>query len=128
MSDKVEARLRELLEDTAHTPYGTPIPAHPGEGSDAAWKDTLSLQGQTLHEFGRSGGVCCVLSLAEAIQADPELLGDLFDAQIRPGVRLEVKSTSDPDFLRVQALDHDDAPALELSADVSAHLRVEPSS
>ena len=71
-----------------------------------------------------AGGRATVASLAEAVQADAELLEELFRAHIRPGVVLEVSETSDPEYLRVQAVDVEGAPALELGRETAAHVRI----
>ncbi|PNL17365.1 metal-dependent transcriptional regulator [Micrococcus sp. FDAARGOS_333] len=122
MSDQVEQRLLEILDDPDTTPYGTPIPPRPDRQSAAEWSSSMGLSSMSLVDA--AGGRATVASLAEAVQADAELLEELFRAHIRPGVVLEVSETSDPEYLRVQAVDVEGAPALELGRETAAHVRI----
>ena len=122
MSDRVEQRLLEILDDPDTTPYGTPIPPRPDRVTAAEWSASMGLSERSL--LDAVGGRVTVASLAEAVQADAELLEELFRAHVRPGVVLEVRETSDRDYLRVQAVDVPGAPALELGRETAAHVRI----
>ena len=124
MSDRVEQRLLEILDDPDTTPYGTPIPPRPDRVSAAEWSASMGLSAQSLEDA--AGGRARVASLSEAVQADAELLEELFRAHVCPGVLLEVRETSDRDYLRVQAVEVEGAPALELGRETAAHVRIEP--
>lgn len=126
MSDRVEQRLLEILDDPATTPYGTPIPPRPDKATAAEWSASMGLSERSLLDAVREAdhGRVRVSSLAEAVQADAELLEELFRAHVRPGVLLDVRETADAGYLRVQAVDVEDAPALELGRESAAHVRV----
>ncbi|MBB4734522.1 DtxR family Mn-dependent transcriptional regulator [Micrococcus cohnii] len=124
MSDKVEARLRELLDDPTVTPYGTPIPPHPSEPGGAGWGERLGLDGLPLSELVDGTAelqTVRVTSLAEAIQTDPVLLDQLFSAGIRPGATITVRPVENTEFVRVEAAGTD---ALEIAREAAAHVRV----
>lgn len=123
MSDRVEQRLLTLLDDPETTPYGTPIPPRPDRATAAEWSASMGLPELSVAEA--AGRRVRVVSLAEAAQADAELLEELFRAHVRPGVVLEVRETADHDYLRVQAVGIDEAPALELGRETAAHVRVQ---
>ena len=129
MSDQVERRLLEILDSPSTTPYGTPIPPRPEQLSAADWSRQMGLAGEPLAEAAAAPGRFRVLSLAEGVQADPELLGELGAAGLTPGRILQAQPALEAGYVRVQAQGREEgepAPdALELHAETAAHVWVE---
>ena len=102
MSEAVERKLVQLLDIPTISPYGNPIPgldelsrppeqAHPGITSPP----TLEVGLQRLDEFARRGGGRVeVRRIAEHVQVDTELMGDLKEAGIVPGQDVDVRPIS----------------------------------
>jgi DtxR family Mn-dependent transcriptional regulator len=103
MSDAVERKLVQLLDNPTISPYGNPIPGlddltrqveidgpagHPAP-------PTLEAGLQRLDEFARrGGGQVVVRRIAEHIQVDADLMGELKVAGIVPGNDVDVRSIS----------------------------------
>ncbi|GAA1849393.1 metal-dependent transcriptional regulator [Pseudonocardia ailaonensis] len=100
MSDAVERKLVALLDDPQVSPYGNPIPgldelaADPeDESARIAGPPSLEVGLQRLDEFARRGGGRVeVRRIAEHVQVDPDLMGELKLAGIVPGKDVEVGS------------------------------------
>ena len=73
ISDRVEARIAELLGHPTTSPYGNPIPGAAVKGPSAVPLDTLE------------GGSTTVHSLSEQLQGDSDLIATLFAAGVRAG-------------------------------------------
>lgn len=128
MSDKVERRLLEILENPTQTPYGTPIPPRPEQRSAADWRQDMGLVGRRLSAAAAAPGRFRVLSLAEGVQSDPELLAELAAAGILPGRVVQAQPALEAGYVRVQgeAAPGGAAPAaLELAAETGGHVWVE---
>lgn len=123
MSDRVEQRLLEVLENPTATPYGTPIPPRPEAQSAGEWSRDLGLAGEPLATAAATPGRFRVGSLSEGVQADPELLAELQDAGVLPGGVLEAQPALEAGYVRVQG--EGSAEALELSAGTAAHVWVQ---
>jgi DtxR family Mn-dependent transcriptional regulator len=103
MSDAVERKLVALLDNPTISPYGNPIPGL-GELSDppdltgpsnAAAPPPLEVGLQRLDEFARrGGGKVEVRRIAEHVQVDADLMGELKLSGIVPGREVEVRSIS----------------------------------
>jgi DtxR family Mn-dependent transcriptional regulator len=78
ISDRVEARIAELLGNPTTSPYGNPIPGEPVTGPAPVTLASVAPGTATLH------------SLSEQLQGDAEVIGRLFAAGIRAGVDVEV--------------------------------------
>ena len=120
MSERVERRLYELLGRPEESPYGNPIPgleAFGGLPVEERAGALLSLEAE-LEEAGE--GAFTVLRLAETIQVDPVLLGQLSEGGIRPGASVTAEKQGEYAVVRVKGLEG----ALELPPEVSAHLFV----
>ncbi|WP_214405578.1 metal-dependent transcriptional regulator [Pseudonocardia lacus] len=111
MSDAVERKLVQLLDNPTISPYGNPIPgldeltrpaAEPGALDGVATgrtaynaPPTLEAGLQRLDEFARrGGGQVVVRRIAEHVQVDADLMADLKGAGIVPGHDVEVRSIS----------------------------------
>jgi DtxR family transcriptional regulator, Mn-dependent transcriptional regulator len=78
ISDRVEARIAELLGNPTTSPYGNPIPGAPVSGPPPVTLASIAVGSATLH------------SLSEQLQGDAEVIGRLFAAGIRAGVDVDV--------------------------------------
>ncbi|NMH95833.1 iron dependent repressor, metal binding and dimerization domain protein [Pseudonocardia acidicola] len=104
MSDAVERKLVELLDNPTISPYGNPIPglneltttpkASEGTTTTAvSAPPTLEVGLQRLDEFARrGGGKVEVRRIAEHVQVDAELMGELKGAGIVPGRDVDVRA------------------------------------
>ena len=98
MSEAVERKLVQLLDNPTISPYGNPIPGldelrrppeegHPGISAPP----TLEVGLQRLDEFARRGGGRVeVRRIAEHVQVDADLMAELKSAGIVPGQDVEV--------------------------------------
>ncbi|GAY07745.1 metal-dependent transcriptional regulator [Pseudonocardia sp. N23] len=103
MSDAVERKLVALLDNPTISPYGNPIPglgelSEPPDltgPSNAAAPPPLEVGLQRLDEFARrGGGKVEVRRIAEHVQVDADLMGELKLAGIVPGREVEVRAIS----------------------------------
>lgn len=103
MSDAVERKLVALLDNPTISPYGNPIPglgelSEPQDltgPSNAAAPPPLEVGLQRLDEFARrGGGKVEVRRIAEHVQVDADLMGELKLAGIVPGREVEVRAIS----------------------------------
>ena len=98
MSEAVERKLVQLLDNPTISPYGNPIPGldelrrppeeeHPGISAPP----TLEVGLQRLDEYARRGGGRVeVRRIAEHVQVDAELMAELKSAGIVPGHDVDV--------------------------------------
>jgi DtxR family transcriptional regulator, Mn-dependent transcriptional regulator len=110
ISDAVEKRLVELLEDPETCPHGNPIP---GIGIEAGRDDLV-----TLNEAAGRGGEVVIRRISEKIQGDVEIMRTLREHGVRPGAVARLR-TSDGYPVVVVA----DAELL-LDPDTAKHLYV----
>src|ERR1700754_2777643 len=102
MSDAVERKLVQLLDNPTISPYGNPIPGldelsqrHDAAAAAVSAPPTLEVGLQRLDEFARrGGGVVEVRRIAEHVQVDADLMGELKCAGIVPGGDVQVRSIS----------------------------------
>jgi len=120
MSERVERRLFELLGKPEMSPYGNPIPGLESLGG-RGWAD-IAVPVTNLDTALDSGmtGPITVLRLAETIQVDPELLGQLNEGGIKPGATITLERSPGYIVVRVEGVEG----ALELPAEVSQHIFV----
>ena len=100
ISDAVERKLVQLLDNPTISPYGNPIPGLDQLGVDGldgsaattpAERPTVEAGLQRLDEFARrGGGEVQVRRIAEHVQVDADLMADLKSAGIVPGGQVEV--------------------------------------
>ena len=88
ISDRVEARIAELLGHPTTSPYGNPIPGSADGGPRAT----------PLEEF--TGDRAVVHSLSEQLQADEATIGALFAAGVRAGATVDVEREGEGTVLR----------------------------
>jgi DtxR family transcriptional regulator, Mn-dependent transcriptional regulator len=101
MSDAVERKLVNLLDNPTISPYGNPIPgldelARPPETDPGiSAPPSLEVGLQRLDEFARRGGGRVeVRRIAEHVQVDAELMVELKSAGVVPGQDVEAGSIS----------------------------------
>jgi DtxR family Mn-dependent transcriptional regulator len=121
MSDHVERKILELLEDPSESPYGNPIPGLSEFGLKDA--EVFSDGLVTADTSARTGSLRGTLRrLAEPVQHDPETLRLLLDAGVVPGVRLSVIPDGNQLVLDVEGT----ASNVRVSLDVGSHLFLDP--
>ncbi|RZT87037.1 DtxR family iron (metal) dependent repressor [Pseudonocardia sediminis] len=99
MSEDVERKLVRLLDKPTVSPYGNPIPgledldlAENEVSTSASVPPTLEVGLQRLDEFARrGGGKVEIRRIAEHVQVDPDLMGELKLAGIVPGHSVDVQ-------------------------------------
>jgi DtxR family Mn-dependent transcriptional regulator len=100
MSDAVERKLVQLLDNPTISPYGNPIPgldelARPPTERGTTVPPSLEIGLQRLDELARrGGGPVEVRRIAEHVQVDADLMADLKAAGVVPGNAVEVRSIS----------------------------------
>ncbi len=100
MSEDVERKLVRLLHKPTVSPYGNPIPglddldlAENETSTSASVPPSLEVGLQRLDEFARrGGGQVEIRRIAEHVQVDPDLMGELKLAGIVPGHSVEVQA------------------------------------
>lgn len=95
MSERVERRLVEILEDPVVSPYGNPIPGLQQLGIDVG-KESAELARTTLRQAAEQLSEqeqptqWTVQRLAESIQVEPEVLEQLREVGLSPGAVVQV--------------------------------------
>jgi DtxR family Mn-dependent transcriptional regulator len=89
MSDAVESRLVELLDDPDLSPYGNPIP--PALDPDIPVGTTPIAPGTPADEV-TSGGPFRVVRIIETVQNEPEIMAKLHAAGIVPGAGVTLEN------------------------------------
>ncbi|CEA09845.1 Iron-dependent repressor IdeR [Arthrobacter saudimassiliensis] len=121
MSERVERRLYDLLGHPTASPYGNPIPGLEelgGVPAPGAAAGTVSLA--TAVAGSGEGQKYQLVRLAEPIQVDPELLGQLDEAGLHPGAELTAETVGGYISVRVPGIEG----ALELPPEVASHVFV----
>lgn len=120
MSEQVERRLVELLGHPTESPYGNPIPGLDQLGDAPARTFEDGVVGLVRLLNRRAPGAEAtgtVRRLAEPVQVDPDLLGQLHDAGVVPGASGRFRY--DDGYVVVQM---DGADRLDLPVAVAAHI------
>ncbi|GAB3184324.1 metal-dependent transcriptional regulator [Nesterenkonia halophila] len=139
MSERVERRLVELLEDPVVSPYGNPIPGLEKLGVSRAQQVAEQLvtlrrvaeeggdvDGGAAASAGGAGRAWRVQRLAESIQVEPEVLEQLLEAGIRPGVRVTPGEVSEAYVSLVVATEGTgEEVEVELPLEVAQHIFVD---
>ncbi|GAA3960313.1 metal-dependent transcriptional regulator [Gordonia caeni] len=87
MSENVERRLLEVLDNPTTSPYGNPIPGL----DELGVKIQLPVdKAERLVEMPAGESVVIVRRMAEHVQADPELITELREAGVVPNARVNV--------------------------------------
>jgi DtxR family Mn-dependent transcriptional regulator len=121
MSDRVERKLLAMLTDPRESPYGNPIPGLAelgGPADGASFRTGVVPLTEALPDGGRHE--LLVRRLGEPLQTDPELMGRLSRAGVRPGLRV-VAQRAGHDVRVTTALGEVDVPAL-----TAHHVFVDP--
>lgn len=119
MSELVERRLLELLDHPTESPYGNPIPGLDQLGDVPARTFDEGVIGlvRLLNETG-APVEGTVRRLAEPVQVDPELLGQLRGAGVVPGASGSYRFSEG--YVLVQMDGNDEG--LELPVEVASHI------
>ncbi|MEE1622258.1 metal-dependent transcriptional regulator [Zafaria sp. Z1313] len=121
MSERVERRIYELLGHPTDSPYGNPIPGLSGLGGTEAVGFAAGVQNLDHAVVDGNTGPVRIQRLAETIQVDPVLLGQLDEGGIRPGAVVTLERAGEYVVVRVEGIEG----ALELPSEVSAHVFVD---
>lgn len=127
MSDRVELKIVELLDEHHESPYGTPIPGLDellGEApSGETFLEGLRSLAQVVDDADGPDAVGCrVRRIGEPAQVDGEALALLREARLRPGEPVDVRG--DGDRVLVTRPGGDDG--VSLPREVAEHVFVEP--
>jgi DtxR family Mn-dependent transcriptional regulator len=96
MSERVERKLLEILDHPTQSPYGNPIPGLEELGESDGGELFLGDGLRQLVELAGAGTSDVVVRrIGEPAQGDPELLGALHQAGLRPGERVQVRRDGD---------------------------------
>lgn len=129
MSERVERRLLEILEDPVVSPYGNPIPGLEKLGMDyssaAALARTTLRQAAEQYDAGAGVSSWKVQRLAESIQVEPEVLEQLLEVGLRPGASVEVGGLSAAYALLTVLDDTEGTFEVELPLEVAQHIFVQ---
>ena len=93
MSEDVERRLVQVLDNPTTSPFGNPIPglSELGVGANLAGRDDVNLVRLTEMPSGMPVAVV-VRQLAEHVQGDADLIARLKDAGVVPNARVTVEA------------------------------------
>lgn len=91
MSEDVERRLVQVLDNPTTSPFGNPIPGLSDLGVGGTGFDDVSLVRLTELPVGLPVAVV-VRQLTEHVQGDTELIGRLKDAGVVPNARVTVEA------------------------------------
>ncbi|WP_151525668.1 metal-dependent transcriptional regulator [Serinicoccus kebangsaanensis] len=115
MSEQVEKRILELVEDGACSPYGNPIPGLDELGQAAAPAAHGIPSSEVAERDGRTSTQ--IVRLGEPVQVDPEVLGLLLESGVRPGAAVDVWGEDGRTIVEAA-----DGEAVSLPTDVAAHI------
>lgn len=87
MSENVERRIVEVLDNPTTSPYGNPIP-----GLEHLGLDVVPTQDQAVRlvDLPQGDSTVVVARMSEHAQSDPELIADLRQAGVVPNARISV--------------------------------------
>lgn len=122
MSEKVERKILELIDDPHLSPYGNPIPGLAEFGvsqSEVFGQGVVSVASLDLSESGKT---YVLRRIGEPLQVDVNLLADLKMLGIVPGAELTFELKARRVAIRVSG--HTEGESLVI--DDAAHLFVEP--
>lgn len=116
MSERVERRLLEILNEPKFSPYGNAIPGLEELGAESEQNDVRTVSMAVVAQDSGPEDRFTVTRFPESIQTDVELLKELGDAGIVYGATVSVMSAPGGE-VRVEA-DGEDVP-LHVAADVA---------
>jgi len=118
MSEEVERRLVEVLNNPTTSPYGNPIPGLAQLGLDKPVEAEEKLVRLTEIPHGQPTAVV-VRRLAEYVQSDPEVIARLREAGVVPDARVTVETR--PGSVLITVSGHD---SFELSDEMAHAVQV----
>lgn len=132
ISERVERRLVELLDDPVESPYGNPIPGLEQLGVTGAHPSLLARKTlrEAAEELERGEAAATgssswkVQRLAESIQVEPEVLEQLLAVGLRPGVPVEVTGLTEAYALLTVEDPEQGRLEVELPLEVAQHIFV----
>lgn len=124
MSDRVERKILALLKGEHHmSPYGNPIPGLEELGEErTAEQFRDGVQPLTEVATGEDSISAVVRRIGEPAQADPDAIGVLTSAGIRPGALVEARVEAG----RLVAVVDGGSDGVSLPMDVASHVFVAP--
>lgn len=131
MSERVERRLVEILEDPVVSPYGNPIPGLQqlgvdiGQGAVELARTTLR-QAAEEHSEPAEPSQWTVQRLAESIQVEPEVLEQLREVGLSPGAAVQVSGLNAA-YALLLVDDEQGRVEVELPLEVAQHIFVQKS-
>ncbi len=120
MSEQVERRLVQLLGHPTESPYGNPIPGldQLGDAPARTFEDGVIGLVRLLERRAGAEAAGTVRRLAEPVQVDPDLLGQLHEAGVVPGASGTFRYDDGYVVVRMDG----GAESLELPVEVAAHI------
>jgi DtxR family Mn-dependent transcriptional regulator len=120
MSEQVERKIFRILDHPTESPYGNPIPglADLGEETSTPFRVGVVDAVTVLNESGAEAIEGQIRRLAEPLQVEPELLGQLSRAGVRPGVTAKFERSGR--FIRVSV--EGAGEDIELPREVAGHI------
>jgi DtxR family Mn-dependent transcriptional regulator len=113
MSDAVESRLVELLDDPHISPYGNPIPPADHSGM------TPIAPGTPADEVA-AGGTVKVVRIIETVQNEPEIMAKLHAAGIVPGAEVTLDGGAAEGWMTITG----PTGSIDVSAETATGIRV----
>ncbi len=118
MSDAVERKVYDLLDQPARSPYGNPIPGL--DGLDKAAGSAFRVgEGERNLAFPGLAGQAVVRRICESVQTDSDLLRQLHAAEVDPGMTVNVAQDHD-----AVTVDRSGGEAVRLPRDVASRIFV----
>lgn len=122
MSEQVERRLFEILDQPNESPYGNPIPGLEELGGARSPEFMSGVVGvvPAVKAGGGEPVSGTIRRLGEPVQFEPELLKQLRDAGVVPGAKVTLSISGAYIVMDVEGGD-----GLELPTEVAAHVFIE---
>ncbi|MBM7367702.1 metal-dependent transcriptional regulator [Gordonia hydrophobica] len=118
MSENVERRIVEVLDNPTTSPYGNPIPGLDLLGIDLTAAEDKAIR---LVDLPQGDSTVVVARMSEHAQSDPELISELRQAGVVPNARISVNVA--PRAVIISTPGHD---GLTLSSEISHAIFVLP--
>jgi DtxR family transcriptional regulator, Mn-dependent transcriptional regulator len=129
ISERVERKLLQILDNPTESPYGTPIPGLEELGSTTPSEEFLDALGtlRPLTDLAAEAGAdpveVVVRRLGEPAQLDHGVLSLLHTAGLQPGATVRVRAADGP-ARGVLVLTDLDRPDIELDPEIASHVFV----
>ena len=122
MSEHVERKIFALVGKPTESPYGNPIPGLEEIGGPKAESFIAGVTNLVDALAGQSEVTGILRRIGEPVQYDPELLSDLREAGILPGVTITARSSAE----RLTVHAQDSGEELLLPLDIAVHFFIHP--